>query len=970
MLSQGLLSAVERDLAVARELVHFHLELCGGGGAADDVFQREAALGLFSHPTILYDDHHHHLTSPSLSSTTSVDSSNRASARVLLSNPVQRPRQGTCAVLLELSRSLTWLSQRGRRRVHGAGGGGGGVGSHAHHSGISGGGGVGASWGSTAGIGSGPHPHAPHAATGVPASVVHVPSSTAVPAASPAIATTTAPTLVATATLKVVFPARYPDEPCQWQQSDEVSVGGLGDHSTSSWAVTGGHHRSSLASSANASVRHPTQQPQQHQHANLRSATASVGGSSGGGGGGRGDGAGAGRSGVSSPLGDNGKADDCAATPATVAAPTLTAFVVPDVAHRLLSWISEGRAELSSPETAGRAATQSWTGHEQPQQQQQQQQRHRSAVSDATPFLLDFAVLLRCWSALELDVHHLVLPSRIAMAYSDVGGSGGARVLRILAGTHLSGGGGVAATAVAATSTTAPVVPPAGATAGAATGASTMGAASSATSSPAAASGGGGAVVVLGGAGNSSTSSGGGVSGRYAVPQRPTRSFMALLLPVGDVALCGAPSPLSRRARDSRRAEAAAAAAAAATSGREGDAVAVATSHPRRRRLTACLQQFYDADAAAAAVVVARVTQFSQGTVLPSYVLSAHVLGTPYRCAWADVQLFRGRTAEAALHACAKLAKALRLPHVSDIAQVLRRLATNVGTPCTGVLYIGAVVWPTLLEAVRVLRREERLPFWAGLLTCSLLLPGVLRRHPQQQQQQQQGDGVAPAAAALDGRGGRGRVPVSIVPANDASGVQAVPQRRRHLTELTEVVAFAERVFGLAGEHTLVCEARLVRLGLQRGLQLLVHGGGVAGAVPSVGRTHVDVAATGAAADGDGSSMTAAAGMCRRLHAPIRTCAVCGLSLLHNTIITRADAAGDGARHGSNAAAAAANDTDPSLDGVAAVRATLRARQAEGCLVVQCARCGHGGHVEHISNWWSDPTVRCCPKGCVCRCVY
>ncbi|CCW64349.1 unnamed protein product [Phytomonas sp. EM1] len=45
-------------------------------------------------------------------------------------------------------------------------------------------------------------------------------------------------------------------------------------------------------------------------------------------------------------------------------------------------------------------------------------------------------------------------------------------------------------------------------------------------------------------------------------------------------------------------------------------------------------------------------------------------------------------------------------------------------------------------------------------------------------------------------------------------------------------------------------------------------------------------------------------------------------------------------------------------------------RAAEGCLVVQCARCGHGGHVAHIRAWWRHPKVTGCPKGCDCKCIY
>lgn len=42
----------------------------------------------------------------------------------------------------------------------------------------------------------------------------------------------------------------------------------------------------------------------------------------------------------------------------------------------------------------------------------------------------------------------------------------------------------------------------------------------------------------------------------------------------------------------------------------------------------------------------------------------------------------------------------------------------------------------------------------------------------------------------------------------------------------------------------------------------------------------------------------------------------------------------------------------------------------KGSLILQCTRCGHGGHVDHVSNWWKYSPVQQCPQGCGCHCSY
>jgi hypothetical protein len=43
-----------------------------------------------------------------------------------------------------------------------------------------------------------------------------------------------------------------------------------------------------------------------------------------------------------------------------------------------------------------------------------------------------------------------------------------------------------------------------------------------------------------------------------------------------------------------------------------------------------------------------------------------------------------------------------------------------------------------------------------------------------------------------------------------------------------------------------------------------------------------------------------------------------------------------------------------------------------GEFIVQCVRCGHGGHLQHMLEWAASPLSRGlgCPAGCECNCAY
>lgn len=93
----------------------------------------------------------------------------------------------------------------------------------------------------------------------------------------------------------------------------------------------------------------------------------------------------------------------------------------------------------------------------------------------------------------------------------------------------------------------------------------------------------------------------------------------------------------------------------------------------------------------------------------------------------------------------------------------------------------------------------------------------------------------------------------------------------------------------------------------------------------------------------------------------IVSCAVCGKSLAENRFDTAA-----GVPLGERAHLVCSDQKRE--DRLSSVKDDQR---RQGCLFVQCTLCGHGGHVEHIVQWWKDKGVsKSCPSGCGCLCCY
>lgn len=296
-------------------------------------------------------------------------------------------------------------------------------------------------------------------------------------------------------------------------------------------------------------------------------------------------------------------------------------------------------------------------------------------------------------------------------------------------------------------------------------------------------------------------------------------------------------------------------------------------------------------------------TSFAIPQRLPSLLLPANVLQCHRRrCRWQDIKLYAGGTVHAALQSNARLCRALQLPDVANLFSTLYRLAKGAGEGGSTSAYVVEVLGPVLGQTVRQLQ-TTRQPFWAGVAVCCLLLPRV-----------------------VDDRRGF-ELPTSL------------PQYNTCL----DVVRLTERVLYVVKVHPLMCEARLVRMALER--QLGMH---------------------------ESASPLHSAPVAAR-HEPVTVCAVCSLSLQRQTLETApkdvllAPNLQSGRRK--------ANTLYSSLN-CSTYRQQLLTRgvqagpNSEGCLVVQCIRCGHGGHVEHITSWWADPSVRGCPSGCDCMCTY
>lgn len=875
----------------------------------------------------------------------SVDENGQTSARiprVAFSSPVVKLRQRSCSVLVELTRPLPWLSGRADDTFL-----------------------------------SNPIRHSSREETMAKGSIS--PTSR-----MPSAGQVSLPPLqlMANATLEASFPAAYPLVPCVWSIANDVSLRGKGngtDHhsdsgeaavgssrSTASWAVVShpsrgpvggdGYARYSSSASTSAGVPSRPRTPAAGRVVGKAMETVMV----------------------EEALKNRRARGDLATTPADTAATTVAppdyvvhALVMPPVVHRLLTWVVEQR---SRTQTVMAEEGEGNLGYD--------------AANAQSPFLADIAVLLRDWAALELGVHTLVLPTRLVMAFS-----GSHSAVRVLGGTHLSGGssssagggssgGGAAAGGgaggVGGSRETAHLIP--SMSQGGAMG-SGSGGGSSAGASPASPyrhGSGAGSSVFVPAVGTAALSGGistallsqqalGAGSGAtlpidtgavIASPSTATTlgsaatvvggttlmaphnqkthhqgQFVAIFLPQGSIAVWGTPR-FQRTDLD------------------DDGAVAGGVPTWESQHLSLSLQWLSrpappaKANRPSFALTPPRpingpclslMTVFAAGQPLPSLVMPSHVLHSLYRCDWSAVHLYTGTNAGAALQANAKLAKALRLPHISDVLNSLRRLSWNSGeATTTGNLYFQEMVWPALVTVVQLLRRQGE-AFWAGVAVCSLLCPSVL---------QDRGGWILSAEAVHTETAAPNLLDAFLF---DKAKIAAEVHWLRQIADLIDAVRYVEEVLFLAGEYTQMTEARLVRRALER-CSSAVHC-----APPNeegIARTkEID---TGVQRNIPEDSF-------RRYHAPISICAVCGLALMKNVKVQlpRAAVAADVTISGYTAGSAAA-----------AVVHSVECRQREGCLVVQCARCGHGGHVQHIISWWTDPMVQGCPKGCACNCMY
>ncbi|KEG09383.1 hypothetical protein DQ04_05311020 [Trypanosoma grayi] len=302
------------------------------------------------------------------------------------------------------------------------------------------------------------------------------------------------------------------------------------------------------------------------------------------------------------------------------------------------------------------------------------------------------------------------------------------------------------------------------------------------------------------------------------------------------------------------------------------------------------------------------------GTVLPSVLVAANILHTEvYQLS--DVCLCDDDPCEA-LRKNARICregKALR--GVSTALRVLRHIVKGASPHATS-LYALQLAAPALHEVVKAMQ-AQRQPFWAGVAICCLMLPAILSDRP----------------LLLD------LAPHLIDP-----------------VECYRCVTLVATVFSVVGAAIKFREAEVAKKAIENAyraskLPTPVACGG--GSRSGGGSTTTVDGSDGCNSKNKNNNGGAAA---PEGHPPITECAVCGLLLLRNTTrpVTTAFSCGTA-------------DIDDSVGGC---RVSLRFASEDGCLTVQCARCGHGGHLAHIIAWWDDESVRCCPKGCNCLCIY
>ncbi|ORC89636.1 uncharacterized protein TM35_000111700 [Trypanosoma theileri] len=338
----------------------------------------------------------------------------------------------------------------------------------------------------------------------------------------------------------------------------------------------------------------------------------------------------------------------------------------------------------------------------------------------------------------------------------------------------------------------------------------------------------------------------------------------------------------------------------------------------------------------------------SDGTseVLPSLLVPKNILYTElYRMN--DVCLCAEDPATALKKNIRICREGTKLRGVVKAFRMLRQLVKGA-SPHAPSLYTVQLLAPALHEVVKALQLLQK-PFWAGVAICCFTLPSLLSDRP-------------------------------MMLNLDSLLIDPVESHR--------CVSLVATVFSIVGSVIQFREAEIAKKAIEN-----IHG---------VTKRHLKIPDKSICGDntnnGIGNCSPSSSNSNKKGdvknnssvftgHPPITECAVCRLPLPQRPTPIGVHGDGDSinSSNNNNSGSAAASTSSSAASacnggnkyGNNAMRTTvveggspLSSGNEDGCLTLQCARCGHGGHVDHILAWWDDCNVRCCPMGCDCLCIY
>ncbi|KAH9599565.1 hypothetical protein LSM04_006366 [Trypanosoma melophagium] len=339
---------------------------------------------------------------------------------------------------------------------------------------------------------------------------------------------------------------------------------------------------------------------------------------------------------------------------------------------------------------------------------------------------------------------------------------------------------------------------------------------------------------------------------------------------------------------------------------------------------------------------VLHITSFSSNginEVLPSLVVPKNLLHTEiYRMN--DVCLCAEDPATA-LKKNIRICRGRKELHgVLNAFRMLRQLVKGA-SPHAPSLYTVQLLAPALHEVVKALQLLQQ-PFWAGVAICCFTLPSLLNDRP----------------ILLD---------LASLLIDPVEGHRCVSLVSTVFSIVDSPIQFREAEIAKKAIENLYCDTKpYLNFPYKPISDGNTDGRGVGSCSHSSSNSNRKVKM-----QNNSSVLTG--------HPPITECAVCRLPLPHlpteigvhdhsdnggvdNSVSSSCCSSsniGSGIKCGNNTVGTVDKGDSP-----------LSCGNEDGCITLQCSRCGHGGHVDHILAWWDDSNVRCCPMGCDCLCIY